>query len=265
MSIFEAAPRIIRAKHSHIVRDSPDGRGRDNSHSARYAATSNQTWIMASINAIDKVASGLTPISLLLIGAVTSGLLYALYLWALPKPLPGIPYDKTSASRILGDIPRLEALRSAGDTPRKFWCTAAAELGSPISQVFLGPFNKPAVIVSDFREAQDLQLRNAKLLSRGWLNRQLWDGLIPEHFIAMEDHDARYKDTRGLGKDLMTPNFLNQVSLTSLRVANRSIADCALSQGQRPCVTRQSGGLHCPLARKDADCSGPALRRSQGP
>lgn len=167
---------------------------------------------MGAIKAIETAAVRLTPTSLLIIGAVSSALLCILYLWALPKPLPGIPYDKDSVRRILGDIPRLEALGRAGDAPRKLWCQAAAELGSPIAQVFLGPFNKPAVVISDFREAQDLQLRNAKSLGRGWLNRQLWNGLVPGHFIAMEDHDERFKDTKGLGKDLMTPNFLNQVS-----------------------------------------------------
>lgn len=170
---------------------------------------------MATIKGIESAASrfgSLTPTSLLLIGAAVSALLHILYLQMLPKPLPGIPYHKDSARRILGDIPRLEALRHAGDTTRKFWPSVTTDLKSPVAQVFLGPFNKAAVVLSDFREAQDIQLRNPKALVRGWMNNQLWQGLIPEHFIAMEDHDVRFKDTKSLGKDLMTPRFLNEVS-----------------------------------------------------
>jgi hypothetical protein len=67
--------------------------------------------------------------------------------------------------------------------------------------------NKPIVIVSDYREVQDIQLRSSKNLARGWFNNSLWRGLIPEHFIAMENHDAEYKDSKAQEKDLMTPSF----------------------------------------------------------
>ena len=154
----------------------------------------------------------LTPSSLLILGVAVPGLLYLLYLWALPKPIPGIPYHKESAKRILGDIPRIEAIRATGDTPRRLFCELTKELNSPVAQAFLGPFSKPFVIISDFREAQDLQLRNPKALDRGWTNRQMWGGLIPGHFIGIESHDERFKDTKALAKDLMTPAFLNQVS-----------------------------------------------------
>lgn len=156
--------------------------------------------------------SDLTPSSLLLLGAAFSAVFYGLYLWLLPKPIPGIPYYKESARRILGDIPHMQALRNAGDTPRKFWIRMGTELGSPVTQMFLGPFAKPLVVLSDFREAQDLQVRNPKALARGKFNRELWKGLVPEHFIGMEEHDERFKDTKNLAKDLMTPSFLHQVS-----------------------------------------------------
>lgn len=34
-------------------------------------------------------------------------LLYLFYCRSLPKPLPGIPYNKHAASRVLGDIPEM--------------------------------------------------------------------------------------------------------------------------------------------------------------
>lgn len=167
---------------------------------------------MPTIGTIESAALRLTPTALV-IGIVVSSLFYLTYLLLLPKPIPGIPYDKESAKRILGDIPRLQALSKAGDAPRKLWTTAAPDLRSPIAQVFLGPINKPIVIVSDYREINDLQLRNAKALARGWFNQGLWRGLIPEHFIAMENYDAGYKEAKSLGKDLMVPKFLHEVSV----------------------------------------------------
>ncbi|KAI9157971.1 Cytochrome P450 monooxygenase TRI13 [Paramyrothecium foliicola] len=150
--------------------------------------------------------------SLLLIGAAASAIVYLTYLWLLPKPLPGIPYNKESSKRILGDLPRLHDLWEAGDCPRRLWTTAAAELKAPIAQVFLGPLNKPMVVVSDFRESYDLQVRHSKWLGRGPYNNDMWQGLIPEHFIAMDDWSPRYKHARGLNKDLMTAKFLNEVN-----------------------------------------------------
>lgn len=151
------------------------------------------------------------PTPVLVVGVIGAAL-YGLYLWLLPKPLPGIPYDEVSAKRILGDIPSMDKFGRSGDTPRRFFTRAAGELSAPLIQIFLGPFNKPALVISDFREAQDLQVRHAKVLNRGKMNREIWNGLIPGHFIAMEDDDERYKGARELARDLMTPSFINQVN-----------------------------------------------------
>ena len=142
-------------------------------------------------------------------------LTYAIFRLALPKPIPGIPYNKESARRFLGDIPKFTELENAGQTGRLFWGGMAVKHTSPITQCFMGPFAKPAVIIADFREVQDLLLRRGKDLSRGQVNWDVWHGIIPEHFIAMETNDKRYKDTKGLVKDLMTPKFLHEVSAES--------------------------------------------------
>lgn len=157
------------------------------------------------------MTGGWTSTSIVVLGAGVA-LVYIVYLLALPKPLPGIPYNKHSAKRFLGDIPEFAALQNAGYTARRFWTDLAVTQESPITQCFLGPFAKPAIIISDFREAQDLMVRRGKDLGRGRLNREVWRGIIPEHFIGMENHDKRIKDTKGLMNDLMTPKFLHEVS-----------------------------------------------------
>jgi hypothetical protein len=126
--------------------------------------------------------------------------------------LPGIPYDEKSSKRLLGDIPEFEALERAGQSPKDFWKNLARKKNSAIVQYFGLPFMKPFVAIADFRESQDLMLRRGKDLGRGWLNNTAWSGVIPEHFIAMEEHDPRYKATKSLSKDLMTPTLLHEVS-----------------------------------------------------
>lgn len=47
-----------------------------------------------------------SPQGALLTGVALLGL-YVLYRAALPKPLPGIPYNKEAAGKLLGDVPEM--------------------------------------------------------------------------------------------------------------------------------------------------------------
>ncbi|RYP66003.1 hypothetical protein DL769_006160 [Monosporascus sp. CRB-8-3] len=156
-------------------------------------------------------ATAFTPSSILLIGAVLA-IVYAVYRGALPKPIPGIPYVEESAKRLFGDLPRIAELQKAGKKPTDLYVETARLTKSPISQVFFLPFKRPMVIVSDFRESQDLLTARSKDLERGAFNNETFGGVTPEHFISMNTSDPRFKVTRGLTNDLMTPRFLNEVS-----------------------------------------------------
>lgn len=148
------------------------------------------------------------------LAAATAGLaiLYALYQHLLPKPLPGIPYNKDAAKHLLGDVPDMLAVKSSGGRQGQWWAEQTKKHNSPIIQFFL-PFSQPSIAIADYRESRDLLLRRGKELIRGKLNTDTWTGLIPNHFIAMEDSHPRYKGTRSLVKDLMAPTFLHTVSV----------------------------------------------------
>lgn len=146
-------------------------------------------------------------------GVLIVCLLYAIYLRALPKPLRGIPYDVESSRRLLGDLPHFFALEKSGQRIMEFWADVARRQRSPITQYFAGPFTKPVVIISDFRETKDLLMRRAKLLDHGSLNTGLWFGAIPHHFVGMPSSDPRYPKAKSLSNDLMTPSFLHNVSI----------------------------------------------------
>lgn len=88
--------------------------------------------------------------------AVVLSALYALYLKALPKPLPGIPYNKYAAARLVGDIPEVGAVQEDGGSRRRVWANLARKHKSPIAQFFLLPFGPPVVVVADYQEAHYL-------------------------------------------------------------------------------------------------------------
>jgi hypothetical protein len=89
--------------------------------------------------------------------------LYSLYIWLLPKPIPGIPYNRKTGNRALGDA--MDILREVSVTSEfNLWCARQVDkLNSPICQVFLNPFSKPWVLLADFAESQDIMLRRKDL------------------------------------------------------------------------------------------------------
>lgn len=98
--------------------------------------------------------------------AVVLFLGYALRWAALPKPLRGLPYNKPSATSILGDTLAMIRHKSKHGTVFDWMTAQGLELNSPIYQLFLKPFSKPAVFVVDPRETQDVLLRRAKDFDR---------------------------------------------------------------------------------------------------
>jgi hypothetical protein len=90
---------------------------------------------------------------LALIGGISS-CLFLCYRWALPRPIPGIPYNKEATRSLLGDV--IPMVQHVGRTKEvaSWWTLQIIKLQSPIIQLFCRPFEKPFVMISDFREAQ---------------------------------------------------------------------------------------------------------------
>jgi hypothetical protein len=150
-----------------------------------------------------------TPFRIAVIVSILAGIVWLLRWLALPKPLRGIPYDQTSATRLAGDVPNMRNAKRV-----RVWLRHQFEKhNSPIVQVFMTPFQKPWVLVADFREAQDVMIRRTKEFDRSALTTDSFGGVMPESHINMKTADRRFKRNKELVKDLMTPAFLNEVSL----------------------------------------------------
>jgi hypothetical protein len=152
------------------------------------------------------------PAALGLAVALVGLVLYVLRLAILPKPIPGIPYHAHSARRVFGDIPDL--LKT--DRRRDWFARQSVELGSPIFQLFMRPAARPWVVISDFRESQDILMRRGKEFDRSSMNNDNFGGVVPNHHITMRSSDPRFKGNKDLVRDLMTPQFLSEVSRPEL-------------------------------------------------
>ncbi|KAI1183643.1 cytochrome P450 [Nemania serpens] len=151
--------------------------------------------------------------------------LYLAYRWALPKPIPGIPYDESARNSLLGNLPEIiSMLRTTGKT-RPFFVGHPSRHQSALTQIWLGPLQKPSLILSDFRETQDILLRRTREFDRGPRNTSAFAGVAPNHHIAMESSDPRFKLNRELVRDLMTPNFLHEVSAPQIYAKTMALVD----------------------------------------
>lgn len=134
-----------------------------------------------------------------------------LYRMALPKPIPGIPYNEASAHSILGDIPAM--LRWKKETRELFsWMTAqCTTLNSPMVQIFAKPFSTPWVIVTDARECQDALVRRPREFDRSHFTTDVVQPILREHHFSFPS-GPKCRAHRALLADLMTPGFLHEVS-----------------------------------------------------
>ena len=113
----------------------------------------------------------------------------------------------------MGDLPEIGEWQARGKM-RPWFLSQAHRHNSPITQIFLGPFAKPAVLVSDYREANDiLSHRDAVDFKRG-KKVDVFAGILPHAFPALETYDPRFKACRDLTRDLMAPSLLGAVSST---------------------------------------------------
>ncbi|KAH7372015.1 cytochrome P450 [Pyrenochaeta sp. MPI-SDFR-AT-0127] len=135
-------------------------------------------------------------------------MLYLFYEWMLPKPYPGIPYDSKAARRLLGDCP--EMLREVGLTREiHIWLLKkVTELQEPLCQVFVQPFAKPWIVLSDSVEAQNVMTRRPEF-ERSDFDRTSLSAL--DGFHSRHQMGDVWKRTRAWLQDLLSPGFLNNI------------------------------------------------------
>ncbi|KAF1944332.1 cytochrome P450 [Clathrospora elynae] len=169
--------------------------------------------------------------------AIAVAALFTLYQRVLPKPLPGIPYNRDAASKLLGDIP--EMMGYVLRTKRIFcWLTSLTiRHQSPIVQAFIKPGALAWVIVTDPLESQDILLRRTKEFDRSGFFGELIGGILPEQHIQFLSTDARFKNNRNLINHVMAPTFIKEVSAPEVYKSVQTLIQvwqrkCQLAEGR---------------------------------
>jgi hypothetical protein len=137
--------------------------------------------------------------------------LVVLYRLALPKPLPGIPYNDAAVKSILGDIPSIMASKKEHGEQRKWFAAQAVKLNSPVVQVFTMPFAKPQVILTDHREIHDIFTKRHREFDRGYMEIEAFGGVIPDELLSLKTPSPEFRFHKDLMKELMLPTFLQKV------------------------------------------------------
>lgn len=154
---------------------------------------------------------GLTPQNLALF--VGSGIvsLFICYRWALPKPIPGIPYNKEALKSIFGDIGPMVEATSKTQEMFAWMMEQNVKLESPIIQLFVRPFGKPWVVITDFREAQDIMVRRTKEFDRSKFFGNVSGGISPKSHFCMPTN-SEFRQHRKWLQGVMGMGFLHQTA-----------------------------------------------------
>lgn len=165
-------------------------------------------WISQQIQAQRQTMSPFT----ILLGCVgLLALVYVTYRQALPKPIPGIPYNEEAAKSLVGDMPLLIRHIRNRDI-RALFSEMTTRHNSPIVQTLGHAGQKPTVIISDFLTSQEILLRRSKEFDRPPGQLAQLRGVVPDHHISKLTTDPGFRKNKELVKDLMTPNFLHTVN-----------------------------------------------------
>lgn len=154
------------------------------------------------------------------VAVVAISLLYVCYKMALPRPLPGIPYNAAAAKHILGDIPSLIAEVSKTNDLMPWLLDQNLKSGSVINQIFIRPLGKPLVLIADYREARDIQLNRSQDFDRSDLTIEMFAPIAKTQFVVKTGPEWKWH--RRLVQDTMTPAFLRDVAAPTIHARSQN-------------------------------------------
>lgn len=153
----------------------------------------------------------------------------------LPQPIPDIPHNASAAQKLLGDLPTLQKEMARTQNIQSWLLQQTLNLKSPLIQVFLEPFSKPILVLSDPRESLDVLLYRSRDFDRGPMLYDIFSGLSPTHHIGMKT-GPEWKRHRNLVQHLVTTPFLHEtvapaIHASVLRLVQLWSIKCGLAKG----------------------------------
>ncbi|VUC35947.1 unnamed protein product [Clonostachys rosea] len=145
--------------------------------------------------------------------------------WLRPKPYAGIPYNKESAGRILGDVPLLAPLiAQTKEFSGSITAITTRRLGSPVAQLLFPNIRKPMIVVEDAREIEDIILRRTKEFDKAPTTVDFMLPLFP-HGTLSQYTTPELKAQKRLWSDGMTTSFLQKAAAPNIRTATLDLLE----------------------------------------
>ncbi|KAK4501034.1 hypothetical protein PRZ48_006840 [Zasmidium cellare] len=148
---------------------------------------------------------------------------YLFYRAAVPKPIPGIPYNVESL-RPFGDLTAALKYRKKHRAMMTYFASKCLERHEPIMQFFFQPFARPLVVVCDQREGLDILTSRSREFDRSPLFSNLFRAVLPHSSIVMQTND-QWKYNRRLVSNTMSPAFLGSVGVSTAYSATMDMLD----------------------------------------
>ncbi|KAF2828307.1 cytochrome P450 [Ophiobolus disseminans] len=164
-----------------------------------------------------------TPTSIVISGTLFLAA-FLFYRWLLPKPIAGIFYNEEATKSIFGDIPSMLAHLKQSQALVDWLLQHNTRHQSPIVQVFADLFGKPMVVISDYREIQDIVMRRTKEFDKPDMISDMFYGINEDHHtVKVSNDEFRYQ--RKLMQDLMAPQFLHNIAVPQLHSNFKDLVD----------------------------------------
>ncbi|KAK7224694.1 hypothetical protein V2G26_012697 [Clonostachys chloroleuca] len=157
--------------------------------------------------------------------ALLAALVVGMWRWLRPKPFAGIPYNKESAGRILGDVPLLAPLiAQTKEFSGSITATTTRRLGSPVAQLLFPNIRKPLIVVEDAREIEDIILRRTKEFDKAPTTVDIVLPLFP-HGTVSQYTTPELKAQKRLWSEGMTTSFLQRAAAPNIRTATLDLLE----------------------------------------
>jgi hypothetical protein len=167
---------------------------------------------------IDSLQSKMVQLTWFFAGTVA--ILYLLYRYILPRPIPGIPYNHEAVRTPLGDVPTMSKHVNETQEIWSFMTKQNIKHKSPIVQVFVRPDSThfrlgPWVSLCDARESYDILVRRTREFDRSPVLANFLRLVARTQHVMMPTGE-QWKARRYLISDVITPNFLHSVTAVQL-------------------------------------------------
>lgn len=133
-----------------------------------------------------------------------------------PKPLPGIPYNRLTRHLPLGDLITLGIHYLLSSSSFSWFAQQCLSHNSPIVQILVPSFSTttPVILVADLYEVKDILLKRVHEIDRATL-MQHWFGVVIPHGTIGRKTDGGFRRQRRLFGVLLSPGFVDEVAVTA--------------------------------------------------